>query len=160
MFTPETFDEYITKVNRYIKVNPPRCNDEFRIYTRLLYGVELNCKCHIYYPSLTDLIYSSEIKAKGDYCIKEKEDDYRKIELYRCWERKFGWYDGLKELLNSTFGPLYCGGVASSHYGQFQNISREKAEYLQHWDRPLDDMHKLLKEIEILQLIDGLENAI
>lgn len=146
MFNVKTFNYYIDKVVDYIKDNPPTCNDEFKLYTKIFYGVELGCSWES---------YLGKQSCCGNYKVLGKEDDYSKVALYRCWERKFGQYDGLKVLLDSTFGKLCCGGVANQHYGQVE-ISREKSRSLLDWDISLDDVHKYIKEIELLKLIDGL----
>lgn len=146
MYNVDTFDQYIDKIVDYIKKNPPTCNDEFRLYTKIFYGIELNCE---YKGNCGDE------QAHGSYRIKEDQSNYSKNLLYRCWSKKFGYYDELRVLLNETFGKLYCGGVAGSHYGQFE-MSREKYYSLMDWDEPLDDLHKYLKEIELLELVDSL----
>lgn len=146
MYSVKTFDQYINKIVDYIKKNPPTCNEEFKLYTKYFYGVELNCIFNCY-------------SSGGYYEVRERESDYSKIPLYRCWEKKFGWYDGLKVLLNNTFGPLYCGGVGGSHYGQFEvtNTSAEKLNELnKRWMLPLEDVYRYIKEAEIMQLLDML----
>lgn len=152
MLSPKTFDQYIDKIVDYIKKNPPTCNDEFKLYTKYFYGIELKCnwKCYIN--------FEGQNFANGNYEIEELERQYSKVPLYRCWEKKFGWYDGLKVLLNETFGKLYCGGVAGSHYGQVE-ISKEKAMSLLDWDVPMETLRYYLKEIEILKVIDGIKKA-
>ena len=138
MFNTKTFDKYIDRIVDYIKKNPPSCNDEFKLYTKMFYGIELTCK------------WSSDI---AYYEVYESEDDYCKVPLYRCWEKKFGQYDGLKVLLDNTFGTLSCGGVGNSHYG---SVNRIPGRTLEDWNRPLEDVHKYIKEVELLEIIDGL----
>lgn len=149
MYNVDTFDQYVDKIVDYIKTNPPTCNDEFKIYTKVFYGIELNCK---YDGSMGDEY------GHGTYEIEERFSDYSKNALFRCWSKKFGFYDELRVLLNVVFGELYCGGVAGSHYGQFE-MPREKYYSLMSWDEPMDDLHKYLKEIELLQLVDNLEEV-
>jgi hypothetical protein len=146
MYNVDTFDQYIDKIVDYIKKNPPTCNDEFKLYTKIFYGVELSCDYNG---------YVGDEYGHGSYKVKEDQCNYSKCLLYRCWSKKFGHYDELRVLLNETFGELYCGGVAGSHYGQFE-MTREKYYSLIDWDEPMDDLHKYLKEIELLELVDSL----
>lgn len=146
MYNIDTFDQYIDKIVDYIKKNPPTCNDEFRLYTKIFYGVELNCDYNG---------YMGDEYSRGSYKVKEDQCDYSKNTLFRCWSKKFGHYDELRVLLDETFGKLYCGGVAGSHYGQFE-MTREKYYSLVDWDEPMDDLHKYLKEVELLELVDSL----
>lgn len=136
VLTVENFDNNINKVVKYIQKYPPKNNDEFKDYTKKFYGVELNCNVTVY-PD------NSSMGVK--YEVVEQEDDYSEGELYKLWEKKFGQYDGLKVLLNATFGELCCGGVANHHYGQTEHISNEKKEILRQWDC-FDNNLKLLKD--------------
>ena len=145
MYNAKTFDQYIDKIVKYIKSNPPTCNDEFRLYTKIFYGVELNCN----YKG-----YMRDECGHGSYEVKENESDYSKGLLYRCWSKKFGDYDELRVLLDETFGKLYCGGVAGSHYGQFE-MSKEKYYSLMDWDEPMEIVKKCIREVELLELVDS-----
>lgn len=146
MFNINTFDQYIMKIVDYIKKNPPVCNDEFKLYTKYLYGVELECQYDQYLKGN---------EAIGLYKVKGKVKNYSKGDLYKAWEKKFGSYDGLKVLLNNTFGTLYSGGVAIHHYGQVR-ISKDKYESLKDWDKPQDIVKLYIKEVELLQLIENI----
>jgi hypothetical protein len=144
MFTAGTFDQYIKKIVDYIKKNPPVCNDEFKLYTKYLYGVILECS----YDQ-----YLKEDNAVGLYHVSGNVLEYSKGDLYRAWEKKFGSYDGLKVLLNNTFGRVCSGGVAAHHYGQVK-ISKDKYESLKDWNKPQDIVKLYIKEVELLQLIE------
>lgn len=119
--TIENFEEKIEKVVDFIKKNPPSTNKEFMKYTKNFYGVELTCKCTVY-------------KSGVSYEVQELEKEYSQVPLYKKWEKKFSQYDGLKVLLNATFGRLTCGGVASRHYGQTELTDINRLEKLKNWD--------------------------
>lgn len=146
MYNVDTFDQYIDKIVKYIKSNPPTCNDEFRLYTKIFYGVELNCDYNG---------YMGDEYSHGSYKVKEDQSDYSKNPLYRCWSKKFGHYDELRVLLDETFGRLYCGGVANSHYGQFE-MTREKYYSLVDWNEPMEVVKKCIREVELLELVDSI----
>jgi hypothetical protein len=113
------------------KVKLPKNNEEFKKFTKKYYGVELNAKVIVYKESVR-------------YKILEAHNDCMKNELYKAWEDKFGSYDGLTILLNSLFGELSCGGVATSHYGD-THLSKDKCERLLKWDNE-DNETKKVKE--------------
>ena len=101
----------------YWKVPLPKTNEEFKIFTKKYYGVELNCKVVVFDEGVT-------------YKIIEKESEYSKGELYQQWEEMFSQYDGLKVLLDALFGDLSCGGVASHHYGQTK-LGKDKCDWVE-----------------------------
>ena len=139
VLTVENFDENIDKVVKYIQKHPPKNNDEFRDYTKRFYGVELNCNV---------MVYPDDDRLGVQYKVVEYEHDYCQGELYQLWEDKFGQYDGLKVLLNACFGELYCGGVASHHYGQTEPISNKRREILRHWDNEDNDLKMVKSALE------------
>ena len=145
--TVESFDKNIDSIVKYIQKKPPKNNNEFREYTKNLYGVELNCKVTVY-PD------NSNLGVK--YQIIENEKIYSKNDLYQKWEDKFGIYDGLKILLNATFGELCCGGVAGHHYGQTNSIGNERRKILRKWDYMDNDLKLLQSHLEQRKSIEAI----
>lgn len=123
--TVKNFEEKINEVVEFIRKNPPSTREEFKQYTKAFYGVEIDCEAFVY-PVSTNLSVS--------YLVVQRERDNAKCELYRMWDKKFGKYDGLRVLLDATFGELACGGVAHSHYGQTKGLSEERRKILKNWD--------------------------
>lgn len=82
-----------------------RTRDEFFELTRDWYGVGL---------TFTGSFY----KSTGDYCIVQDESWYSRLSSR---DSELGQYNGLRPILDSTFGELYCGGVATHHYGQYRS---------------------------------------
>ena len=127
--TKENFKEFVNKYvhNRlFVGIDLPKNNDEFKEFTKKVYDVELSVYC-IAYPTSGNN-YQCEYKIQG-----MDEDEYSKNKTYKLWEKHFGQYDGLKVLLNSIFGEIYCGGVAQYHYGQCR-CSKEQWEVIKNWD--------------------------
>ena len=93
-----------------------RTRDEFFELTRDWYGVGLTFSGSIYYPR---------------YEIDQKERWYSKLEGPRARDKEFSQYDGLKVILASTFGEIYCGGVAGSHYGQYKVVGYRNKKRLE-----------------------------
>mgnify|MGYP000327236496 CR=1 FL=1 len=91
----------------------PKNEAEFREFTKNIYGVELSVDCLAYPKGALGDGYSCKYEIQG---IEESE--YCKKGLMPLWNDKYGQYDGLKVFLNSCFGELSCGGVATYHYGQ------------------------------------------
>ena len=123
--TAENFEEVSSK-----PIKPPKNNKEFREATKNLYGVELDVEC-LAYP--IDSFgngsgYACKYKILGD------QNEYSKGEIYKLWEKKFSQYDGLKKLLDVTFGRLSCGGVARSHYGQTR-CDKKTWDRVKKWDK-------------------------
>ena len=127
--TKENFKEFVNKYvqNRlFVGIDLPKNNDEFKEFTKKVYGVELSVHC-VAYPT-------SGIEYKCEYTIQGiDEDTYSKNKIYKLWEKEFSQYDGLKVLLDSVFGKIYCGGVAKYHYGQCR-CTKEQWEIIKNWD--------------------------
>ena len=154
IITKENFEEIIDKLfirtkiwnkswsnwDHYdsLKLEPPKNLKEFKKATKNLYGIELSIDC-IAYPlnSFGEQEYSCQ------YQIRENQDEYSKGEIYQLWEKRFSQYDGLKLLLNLTFGELSCGGVADHHYGQTR-CSEKTWRRIKNWDK--NNTKKVLKE--------------
>lgn len=115
-----------------LKIEAPKNLQDFKEATKNIYGVELSVNC---------LAYPVGSFGKDKYCCKyeicEKEDEYSKGEIYKLWENKLSQYDGLKPLLNLTFGRTFCGGVARSHYGQTE-CDKKTWERIRNWDNNND----------------------
>lgn len=58
----------------------------------------------------------------GSYSVLQKLETYqdRSFSSPDLQHRGFGQYDIERPLFNHSFGNIYCGGVAGSHYGQFR----------------------------------------
>ena len=142
--TVDTFDKDSDKVVKYILDNPPKTNEEFKQYTKSFYGVELNCDV---------VVFPNSKSSNVSYKILEQEREYSKGALYQKWEEKYGKYQGLKVLLNLTFGELYCGGVANYHYGQTKLLNQAQLKALEDWDNvPNDTKQRLYMENQRQQL--------
>lgn len=139
--TKENFEEMINKivVDGKLTVEPPKNDREFGEATKNLYGVRLHVDCMAYGLGSFN---NHEFACK--YEIKEYEDDYKKGEIYRLWEKKFSQYDGLKPLLKITFGETFCGGVSSHHYAQTY-CDKETWERVRNWNGESANKQKRLK---------------
>lgn len=116
---------------RFRNIDLPSNEQEFRQFTKNIYGVELSVKCVAH--------GNGEPDSKGmfyiDYEIQGMdESEYSKNPIYKLWDRKFGQYDGLKVLLNSLFGSIRCGGVARYHYAQASTSDKSVWERITNWD--------------------------
>ena len=139
--TKENFEKMFNKlmVNGKLNVEPPSNDKEFGEATKNLYGVRLSVDCMAYgLGSFSNYQYACK------YEVKEKESDYSKVAVYKLWEEKLSQYDGLKALLDLTFGELFCGGVASSHYGQ-TSCDKETWERVKSWNGEKANQLKGLK---------------
>ena len=119
VITGENFEEFTKKHVRgwggdlyFVDLPIPVNAEEFRECTKALYGVELDVYCFAYPDRKND----SDLSAS--YEIVQEEKWYSSGEVYQLWVEKYGSYTPLKILLNTVFGFLSCGGVASRHYGQ------------------------------------------
>ena len=121
----EFVDKYV-KNGIFCNLKLPTNENEFKEFTKNIYGIELGVKC-IAYP-FNGKEYKCEYSIQG-----VTESEYSKNKIYKLWDKKFSQYDGLKVLLNSVFGELYCGGVATYHYGQCR-CSKEQWEIVLKWD--------------------------
>ena len=123
-----------------LNIKAPTNNKEFGIITKNLYGVKLSVDCLAYslFP------FGKNHKYGCKYEIRELQNDYSKGEIYQLWEKKFSQYDGLKILLNLTFGVLTCGGVAEHHYGQTR-CNKKTWERIKNWDNTPNEI-KIIKE--------------
>lgn len=110
-------------------IKPPKNDKEFREATKNLYGIELSVSCFAY-PVCA---FGENHKYACNYKINESQDDYSKGEIYQLWDKKFSQYNGLKVLLDATFGKLSCGGVAGSHYGQTR-CDKKTWDRVRKWD--------------------------
>ena len=124
----ENFKDFIKKHVKnglFINIDLPKNNKEFFEFTKNIYGIGLYCDVNVYGDN------------KKYYCSYQIfgtiEDVYCKNKVYKLWEKKFSQYDGLKVLLNSLFGELYCGGVATYHYGQTRP-SKKQFENIKNWN--------------------------
>ena len=146
--TKENFDKFIkdhTKgygSNAFLKnIELPKNLKEFKEITKLLYGVKLSVDCRAYPEgSFSNYKYSCQYK------IKENQNDYSKGEIYQLWDEKFSQYDGLKVLLNSVFGELFCDGVAGRHYGQTK-CDKKTWDRIKNWDSN-NDLKNLAGQVE------------
>lgn len=120
-------------VNKYVEngifhnLELPKNENDFKEFTNNVYGIELGVNC-IAYP-YNGKEYECEYKITG---ITEYE--YSKNSIYKLWDKKFSQYEGLRVLLNSVFGELYCGGVSTYHYGQCR-CTKEQWEVVLNWDK-------------------------
>ena len=146
IITKENFEEVVNKlfVERRIwneswdnwdyydslRLEPPKNLKEFREATKNLYGVELKVDC-LAYPLNS---FGDNHNYACKYQIRENQDEYSKGKVFQLWEKRFGEYDGLKLLLNLTFGNLFCGGVAGHHYGQTR-CSEKTWRRIKNWDK-------------------------
>jgi len=115
--TKENFEQFVDKYvsnRKFVGLKMPKNEKEFKLFTKLIYGIELNVEC-LAYPtgSFKNHEYNCKYQITG-----LTHSEYSKNEIMKLWDKKFGQYDGLKVLLNTCFGELICGGVATYHYGQ------------------------------------------
>lgn len=92
---------------RLLKVRKPRTRQEFYELTKAMYGVGLGVTGHTNGHS-------------GSYRIEANQIVYAHLDIPSLWDKKYSQYVGLKFFLDTCFGPLTCGGVAGTHYGQFK----------------------------------------
>ena len=85
-----------------LRVKLPETRQEFFDMTKNMFGVGLGVSGDT-----------------GRYRIEATEDKYSELEIPKLWNKKYGQYDGLKVFLEFVFNGLSCGGVAETHYGQF-----------------------------------------
>lgn len=113
----------------FIGLDMPKNLEEFREFTKNIYGIELSVDC-LAYPkgSFSGNDYSCKYQITGMY-----EHEYSQTPIMMLWDKKYGQYDGLKVLLNTCFGTLSCGGVASYHYGQTR-CGKETWKRIANWD--------------------------
>lgn len=117
--TKETFNDFVEKHvvsgwnPTFKNIEMPKNETEFKEFTKNIYGVELSVDCLAYPKGTLGDGYSCKYEIQG-----MEESEYCKKGLMPLWNDKYGKYDGLKVLLNSCFGKLYFGGVATHHYGQ------------------------------------------
>lgn len=143
----EAFTEkYVSKGYRklFIGIGMPKNEKEFKLFTKNIYGVELGVNC-IAYPkgSFTNsggYEYNCKYEITG-----MTESEYSKNPIMKLWNDKYGQYDGLRVLLNSCFGELSCGGVATYHYGQTK-CDKQTWDRINGWDG--NNYGKLLKHAE------------
>lgn len=112
VITEENFEEVTSYyvLGKRLRVPKPRTKKEFYEMTKNMYGVGLSLKeCSV-----------------GFYKVQGKQSVYDRLPIPSLWNSKYGQYNGLKIFLNHTFGELYCGGVAGSHYGQYRYGYRDK----------------------------------
>lgn len=150
--TKQNFNQFVSnhvKNDLFINLDLPKNELQFKEFTKNIYGVELGISC-IAYP-FNGKDYKCEYRITG-----MKETDYSKNQIYKLWEKRFSQYDGLKVLLNSVFGELYCGGVASVHYGQ-SRCSKEQWDIIMKWDNKNDEKYveKLVEQHNVLFDIFG-----
>jgi len=132
--TKETFNEFIKNhVNggwnpTFKNLEMPKNEAEFKEFTKNIYGVELSVDCLAYPKHTLNEEYSCQYEIKG-----MEESEYSKKGIIPLWDKEYGQYDGLKVLLNSCFGGLSCGGVATYHYGQTE-CSKETWLRVKNWD--------------------------
>lgn len=122
----------------FVGLDMPKNEGEFKEFTKNIYGVELGVDC-LAYPkgSFSGNDYSCKYKITG-----MEESKYSQNPIMQLWNKKYGQYDGLKVLLNTCFGVLSCGGVATYHYGQ--TICDKKTwERIRDWDG--DNNNKVIK---------------
>jgi len=117
------YDEY-----HFVGIEKPKNSQEFREFTKKVYGVSLDVDCFVYPDgSFSNYTYTANYKVRGN------QSEYDKKGLMPLWEEKFGQYDGLKVLLDWCFGDVFCGGVASSHYGQTKVPTKKDYERIKNW---------------------------
>jgi len=86
--------------------------------------------------------------------IGTTQNEYAKNPIMKLWDKKYGQYDGLNVLLNTCFGKLSCGGVATYHYGQTK-CDKATWERVKNWDenndlknfKAMKEQHNSLVEI-------------
>lgn len=136
ILTKESFEDFVKDHVQLIKsdeyhftgLQKPQCSEEFKDFTKNIYGVELDVDCFVY-----PLGAFSNYKYAANYKIKQEEGEYSKQGLMPLWNKKFGQYDGLKVLLDWCFGDLFCGGVAYSHYGQTEVPTLADYNRIKNW---------------------------
>lgn len=126
-----------------LKIKPPKNLRDFREATRNIYGVELSVDCLAYPEGSFGDSYG---KYNCQFEVCEREEEYKGGEIYKLWEDKLSQYDGLRPLLNTTFGRTFCGGVARSHYGQTE-CDKKTWERIRDWDNS-NDVKVMQKSIE------------
>jgi len=137
-----------------LNISAPTNDKEFGEVTKKLYGIKLSVDC-LAYPIGA---FGEKREYACKYEIRESQNDYSKGKIYQLWEKKFSQYDGLKPLLNLTFGRLSCGGVAGSHYGQ-TNCDKKTWERVKNWNgKEMNDVKTLIaarKQHESMKEIFG-----
>lgn len=118
--TKNNFDEFVKKhvssdknSPRFINIDIPKNEAEFRAFTKSIYGVELGVECRAYSKVEFNRDYSCQYRVTG-----MSYEEYSQMPIMKLWENKFRQYNGLSILLDSCFGDVSCGGVAGTHYGQ------------------------------------------
>lgn len=99
-----------------LKVPKPKTRQEFYELTKNMYGVGLGVTGHF-----------------DSYEVEGIQSKYDRTPVAALWNKKYGQY-GLKVFLNTVFGPLSCGGVAGSHYGQFYCGHRDGLRLRKFWE--------------------------
>lgn len=136
-------DKYVSKEwrKRFIGLDMPKNENEFKQFTEAIYGVELGVDCLAYPKGSFTNRDGFEYKCKYEI-TGMTQDEYAKNPIMKLWDKKYGQYDGLKVLLDTCFGELICGGVATYHYGQTR-CDKETWDRVKAWDDNNDG--KLLK---------------
>lgn len=145
--TEKNFEEFTNKhVSRnggdlrLIDIEMPTNEKKFKQITKALYGVQLGVDCMAYpLGSFSNYKYACKYEITG---IEQQE--YSQNPIMKLWEKKYSQYDGLKPLLNSCFGVLFCGGVATYHYGQTK-CDKGTWERVKNWDN--NNQIKVLKNL-------------
>jgi len=134
--TTKNFHSFIkdnVKKGRLEGIKIPSNLKEFKQATKNLYGVELSVSCMAYpLGSFHKYDYSCRYEIEG-----LSQEGYSKGDIYKLWEKEFSQYKGLKILLSSCFGELFCGGVGAYHYGQTK-CDKDTWERVSNWDSKND----------------------
>lgn len=140
--TKENFEEFTKKYvkgsyePRFIGIEIPKNLNEFKQFTKAIYGIELEVECLAYPEGLFTKRDGFTHSCKYQI-IGTTQDEYAKNPIMKLWDKKYGQYDGLKVLLNTCFGELSCGGVATYHYGQTK-CDKATWERVKNWDENND----------------------
>lgn len=124
---------------RFIGIEIPKNLNQFKEFTKAIYGIELEVECSAY-PEGTFGAFNNMYQFTH-FCkykiIGKTHDVYSKKTIMKLWDKKYGQYQGLIVLLNTCFGELMCGGVAQYHYGQTR-CDKATWERVKNWDQILN----------------------
>lgn len=104
---------------RLIGKPKPVSDDELAILSNWYFGKPLHVDFDFYTES-------------GSYKVIEKYNDYHG-KGYEFGECCIHGYHHSRAFWNFVFGVLYCGGIASSSYGQFRANSERDKKRLMRW---------------------------
>lgn len=115
---------------KFIYLEMPKNENEFKIFTKNIYGVELGVDCKAYpkgwFGTLHKCRHFCEYEITG-----MKRGEYNDMPIMKLWRKKYE-FPPLAILLNSCFGKLHCGGIG--YYGQTY-CNKATWNRVKNWDK-------------------------